>query len=104
MGAWWTHAKFWLLAAVAIGFSILVLVARGLLRQKGKSADLGFGGLPPAPAVLQQAADKAYEDSVKVKATTKATTEVQKAQLADISKMEDRKARRKALADFVARS
>jgi len=104
MGAWWTHAKFWLLAAVAIGFSVLVLVLRGLLQKKGKIEDPGFGGLPPAPAVLQQAADNAYEASVAVKATSKATTEAQKTQLADISKLEDRKARRKALADFVAGS
>lgn len=102
MTAWWTHAKFWLLAAVAIAFSILILVVRGLLQKKGKTENEGFGGLPPAPAVIQQAADQAYENSITVKATTKATTEEQKKRLADISKMEDRKARRKALADFVS--
>lgn len=102
MGDWWKHAKFWLLAAVAVGFSILVLVLQSLLRKKGKSGDLGFGGLPPAPAVIQQAADRAFEDSVTVKATTKATTEAQKAQLATIAKIDDAKARRKALADFVS--
>ena len=102
MGDWWKHAKFWLLAGLAVGFSILVLVVRGLLQKKGTPGEVGFGGLPPAPAALQNAADQAYEDSVRVKATTKATTETQKAQLADISKMEDRKARRKALADFVS--
>ena len=102
MGDWWKHTKFWMLAAVAVGFSILVLVLRGLLRKRGKTDDLGFGGLPPAPAVIQQAADRAYEESVTVKATTKATTDAQKAQLATIAKIDDRKARRKALADFVS--
>ena len=102
MAAWWTHAKYYFLAAVAIAFSILVLVIRGFLQKKGKQENEGFGGLPPAPAAIQQAADQAYEDSIVVKATTKATTEMQKIQLANISKMEDRKARRKALADFVS--
>jgi len=100
MGAWWTHAKFWFLAAAAIGVSVLVLVLRGLLQKKGQIEDPGFGGLPPAPAGLQQAADNAYEASVTVKATTKAKTVEQKTRLDAILKLEDKKVRRKSLADF----
>lgn len=99
MGGWWTHAKYWFWAAVAIGFGVLLLVIRGLLQKKGGSENTG--GLPQAPAVIQAIADKAFEDSVKVRATTKATTDAQKAQLETISKIDDAKARRKALADFM---
>lgn len=101
MGAWWTHAKYWLWAAVAVGFGVLLLVIRGLLQQKTKPEDAGIGGLPAAPAVIQAAADQAYENSITVRASTKATTDAQKTQLADIGKIDDAKARRKALADFL---
>lgn len=95
------HAKFWLFAAVAVGFSILALVVRGLLQQKTDPSDVGFAGLPKAPAPIQQAADNAYEASLTIKATTKAATEAQKTQLTEIGKMDDKKARRQALANFV---
>lgn len=101
MIAWWTHIKYWLWAAVAIGFGVLLLVLRGLMMKKTDPANAGFGGLPAAPGVIQAAADQAYENSIAVRAATKATTDAQKAQLADIGKMDDAKARRKALADFL---
>lgn len=101
MAAWWTHAKYWLWAAVAVGFGVLLLVIRGLLQKKTDPENAGFGGLPAAPAVIQAAADQAYENSIAVRASTKATTEAQKTQLVDIGKMEDAKARRKALSDFL---
>jgi hypothetical protein len=104
MKDWWTHAKSWLLIAAAVGFSILILVLRSLMMKKGTTQDPGFGGLPPAPAALQTAADDAYEASITVKANAKATSEASKVQLVEISKMDDRKARRAALANFVKNS
>lgn len=101
MKDWWTHAKSWLLIAAAVGLSILVLVLRSLMMKKGTPQEPGFAGLPPAPAALQAVADDAYEASITVKANAKATNEASKVQLAEISKMEDRKARRAALASFV---
>lgn len=99
MGDWWKHAKYWFWAAVAIGFGVLLLVIRGLLQKKGEEGK--SSGLPEAPAVIQAIADKAFEDSIKVRAATKAQTDAQKAQLETISKIDDAKARRKALADFM---
>lgn len=104
MKNWWTHTKAWLLLAVAVGVSVLLLVLRALMLKKGESVTPGFGGLPPAPVALQTAAEAAYDASVEVKATTKATTAAAKLQLEEISKMEDRKARRAALALFVKNS
>lgn len=104
MGAWWTHSKYWFWAAVAVGLAVLVLVLRGIFQKKGKTGDSGFGGLPPAPEVIQRIADTAYENSVTVKANTRAETAAQKEVLVIISKIEDGKARRKALADFVNKS
>ena len=101
LGDWWKTAKFWLLAAVAVGFSVLVLVVRGLLQKKVSGEEPGFVGLPPAPAIIQDAANQAYEDSLTVKAAVKATTEIKKEQLTVITKIEDKKARRAALASFV---
>jgi hypothetical protein len=101
MGAWWTHAKFWFLAAAAIGVSVLVLVLRGLLQKKGQVEDPGFGGLPPAPIKLQQAADSAYEASIYVKATNRAETIETKKRLESIMKIDEPRKRRSALADFV---
>lgn len=104
MEAWWKTAKFWLLAAVAIGFSIIVLVFRQLFQgpKAGTGGESpGFGGLPPAPAPIQEAADSAYEASLAAKATAKAATEIQQQRLAEIAKIEDKRQRRKALSDFI---
>ena len=105
MTVWWKQAKFWLFAAVAVAFSILVLVLRSLFSKPPSGPknpeDPGYGGLPPAPVVVQQAAEKAHEEALQVKAAAKATTDDKQKKLAEIAKIEDRKAKRKALSDFI---
>jgi len=98
------NMKFWLLAAVAIGFSILILVVRSLFQKPStseKPETPGFGGLPPAPAAVQDAAEKAHEEALTAKAASQAVTDEKKKQLSEIGNMPDRKARREALAAFI---
>lgn len=104
MNIWWKTWKFWVIAGVAILFSVAILIIQKILSERYKDKlpkDVGFGGLPAAPALLQQAADTAYEDALKTKAEKKAETEEKKTQLAEISKMDDKKQRRAALANFM---
>jgi len=101
---WYKNVKFWALAALAICISIAVLALRALFQapvEQHQDEQPGFGGLPPAPKAIQQAAEKAYEEAVVVKAVSKATTDEKKKQLDDISKVDDGRERRKALAKFV---
>lgn len=105
---WWKNVKLWLLVAAAFALSILVWVLRGLF-SKGPTVasnpeDPGFGGLPPAPAVIQDAADAAFDSAQEIKAGTKAKTEAELAELQRIAAIAERKARRKAYSDFINRN
>lgn len=104
MSIWWKTWKFWVIAGVAVLAGVVVLVLQKVLADRFKDKlpkEAGFGGLPAAPPLLQEAADRAYEEALTAKAESKAKTEEKKAQLAEISKMDDKKQRRAAMADFM---
>ena len=102
LSLWWKQAKWVFIALVGVAFAVLVWCLRGMFDDNSNHPKPEDGGyLPPPPKPLQDAADKAAEESMVAKAGAKAVTNMKKQELDTITKIDDGKARRKALAAFL---
>lgn len=89
-------AWFWVIAgALAVG---LIFILQLLSKRRLKE---GEPFLPPVPEALLVKKHEAQMNAVRVRAETKATTELKQAELAKITEIEDEKERMRKLADFI---
>ena len=97
---WLKTSKFWVYSLLALGISILTLVLKSFFT-KPTDNDHGKFTIPPPPAPIQAAVDKAEDDSMMSQAQAAATSEAAQKQLAGIAAVTDGVQRRKQLALFL---
>ncbi len=86
--------KYWWVILAGVG-AVLGFILRGLFRIKPK---------PDTPTFTEKAKDEADKLDLEIKvekAKVKAKTDIQKAELNNIIKIEDKKQKRKRLAEFL---
>lgn len=90
----WKYAKW-----AALGLLVLLgWIVWVWLRPKQPVLKDGEPAIPPAPAPLVEAFEKAHEEALVARAKASAATEARQEQLQEISKIDDGKERRKRLA------
>lgn len=98
----------WVLVAIVTGIAYLFLAPllnqpQPRPRRRGEPARPiePESGLPMLPPAIQNHLDQAHEEAAIARATASAKAEGQKAQLAEIQKIEDDKERRRRLAEML---
>lgn len=95
---WW----FWVvIVAAAVVGGLLARILYKMFAKVPASTESSVGILPPVPPILQERMDKAREEVLVAKATSKAVTETKTQELNEITKISDGKERRSRLAAFV---